>query len=180
MSLSLKLRFEVFKRDNFTCRYCGRKTPEAILEADHVIPVCEGGDNDLSNLVTSCFECNRGKGKILLDVQSPEFDIHEKTILLAEREMQLREYKEVCRQIKEREDREINIIEEEFSKHVYTTKHFPNAAVRAALKVMSYIDILECFTMAHEKIKRDGAQSGWAYSVSAYFAGILWNKVKDK
>jgi 5-methylcytosine-specific restriction endonuclease McrA len=38
MAISKKLRFEVFKRDNFTCQYCGRETPEVILEADHVIP----------------------------------------------------------------------------------------------------------------------------------------------
>jgi 5-methylcytosine-specific restriction endonuclease McrA len=31
MAITKKLRFEVFKRDNFTCRYCGRKTPEVIL-----------------------------------------------------------------------------------------------------------------------------------------------------
>lgn len=32
------LRFEVFKRDNFTCRYCGQAPPTAILEVDHIIP----------------------------------------------------------------------------------------------------------------------------------------------
>lgn len=26
--LSKKLRFEVFKRDSFTCQYCGKKSPE--------------------------------------------------------------------------------------------------------------------------------------------------------
>ena len=59
--LSRKIRFEVFKRDSFACIYCGRKAPEVILEIDHVIPVSENGSNDLLNLVTSCFECNRGK-----------------------------------------------------------------------------------------------------------------------
>lgn len=61
--LSKKIRFEVFKRDSFTCQYCGSKAPDVILEVDHIKPVKEGGDNDLMNLITSCFNCNRGKGK---------------------------------------------------------------------------------------------------------------------
>lgn len=64
--ISKKLRFEVFKRDNFTCRYCGRKAPDVVLEVDHIEPVSKGGKNSIINLVTSCRECNRGKGKNLL------------------------------------------------------------------------------------------------------------------
>jgi hypothetical protein len=55
------IRFEVFKRDLFTCQYCGRKAPEVILEVDHIIPVAKGGDNSIENLVTACRECNGGK-----------------------------------------------------------------------------------------------------------------------
>ena len=58
-----KVRFEVFKRDKFTCTYCGRKAPDVVLEVDHIIPVAEGGKNDIMNLTTSCRDCNRGKGK---------------------------------------------------------------------------------------------------------------------
>ena len=61
--ISKKMRFEVFKRDKFTCQYCGRTAPDVILEVDHIKPVAEGGTNDLINLVTSCKDCNRGKGK---------------------------------------------------------------------------------------------------------------------
>ena len=59
-------RFEVFKRDGFKCQYCGRSAPEVILEVDHIIPVAEGGKNDIINLITACKDCNRGKGKRLL------------------------------------------------------------------------------------------------------------------
>ena len=61
--LSKKIRFEVFKRDSFRCQYCGRSAPDVILEVDHIIPVAEGGENDILNLITSCRDCNRGKGK---------------------------------------------------------------------------------------------------------------------
>ena len=57
-----KTRFEVFKRDSFTCQYCGKTAPDVILELDHLKPVAKGGGNELLNLVTACQECNRGKG----------------------------------------------------------------------------------------------------------------------
>lgn len=47
-------RFEVFKRDKFTCQYCGATAPNVILEVDHIKPVSKGGSNDLLNLVTAC------------------------------------------------------------------------------------------------------------------------------
>ena len=62
-TISKKTRFEVFKRDNFTCQYCGKSAPEVVLEIDHINPVKNGGDNNIMNLITSCFDCNRGKGK---------------------------------------------------------------------------------------------------------------------
>lgn len=61
--INKKIRFEVFKRDSFRCQYCGRSAPDVILEVDHIVPVAEGGENDILNLITSCRDCNRGKGK---------------------------------------------------------------------------------------------------------------------
>ena len=57
-----KLRYEVLKRDRFKCRYCGAKGKYVKLEVDHIIPVSRGGTDDIDNLRTSCFKCNRGKG----------------------------------------------------------------------------------------------------------------------
>jgi hypothetical protein len=65
--ISKRQRFEILKRDGFRCHYCGRKPPEAILEIDHVKPVSGGGCNCTSNLITSCLDCNRGKGAMVLD-----------------------------------------------------------------------------------------------------------------
>lgn len=67
MSISKHLRFEVFKRDSFTCQYCGKKAPDVILHADHVHPRAEGGTDDMLNLVTACVDCNLGKGARRLD-----------------------------------------------------------------------------------------------------------------
>ncbi len=64
MAVSKTLRFEILRRDNFTCRYCGTKAPAAELHVDHVTPVTLGGEDKAENLVTSCVDCNNGKGKI--------------------------------------------------------------------------------------------------------------------
>lgn len=63
-ALSKKVRFEVFERDRFTCQYCGRTPIEdgVILQADHIVSVKNGGNNDIENLTTSCWDCNIGKG----------------------------------------------------------------------------------------------------------------------
>jgi hypothetical protein len=55
------VRFDVFRRDNFTCVYCGASSPDVVLECDHKVPVAKGGKDDQENLVTACFDCNRGK-----------------------------------------------------------------------------------------------------------------------
>ena len=65
-SIGNKLRFEVFKRDSFTCKWCGKSSPDVVLNIDHIEPVSKGGTNDILNLITSCFECNSGKSNRLL------------------------------------------------------------------------------------------------------------------
>lgn len=61
-ALGKKLRFEIFKRDSFTCQYCGEKAPTVVLHVDHIQPFADGGSDDLVNLITSCVACNLGKG----------------------------------------------------------------------------------------------------------------------
>lgn len=61
-SISKRVRFSVFARDNFTCVYCGQQPPAVVLNLEHVIPVCKGGTDDEANLRTACWDCNAGKG----------------------------------------------------------------------------------------------------------------------
>ena len=61
--LSSSQRFEIFKRDSFTCQYCGRKAPDVVLVVDHVDPWSAGGRNTTFYLVTACYDCNMGKSK---------------------------------------------------------------------------------------------------------------------
>lgn len=88
-AISKKLRFEVFKRDGFTCQYCGKKAPDVVLHVDHVAPVAKGGKNDILNLITSCSDCNLGKGPRELDDSA----------MLAKQQQQLAELNEKREQL---------------------------------------------------------------------------------
>lgn len=106
MRLSVRTRFEVFKRDDFTCQYCGRKSPAVVLEVDHIVPRREGGADDVVNLRTSCWECNHGKAdKPLNEIVTGE-DPHDRAVLLLERERQLREYNAVVARDRARRETE--------------------------------------------------------------------------
>lgn len=68
MSVSKRLRYEILRRDNHTCRYCGSSAPDVALQVDHVVPKSLGGPDDPTNLVTSCEPCNTGKTSSSPDV----------------------------------------------------------------------------------------------------------------
>jgi len=70
----LKLRFEILKRDNFVCQYCGRNAPKVELQVDHIIPKGKEGKNTKENLITACAECNLGKGDVLLKQEKTTMD----------------------------------------------------------------------------------------------------------
>jgi 5-methylcytosine-specific restriction endonuclease McrA len=53
-------RREVFRRDNYTCQYCGRH--ETGLTVDHVVPRYQGGQHTWDNVVAACATCNHRKG----------------------------------------------------------------------------------------------------------------------
>jgi len=57
----LKLtRREIFRRDNYTCQYCGRHAADLTL--DHILPKHLGGEHTWTNVVTACPSCNHHKG----------------------------------------------------------------------------------------------------------------------
>lgn len=61
MTISKRLRFEILRRDDFRCTYCGATPAEAELNIDHVVPVTLGGSDIPENLTTACAPCNSGK-----------------------------------------------------------------------------------------------------------------------
>lgn len=69
-NINYRLMFQVMKRDNFKCWYCGRSTatdPTVVLQVDHIIPWSKGGETTMENLRTSCSKCNLGKSDLLIE-----------------------------------------------------------------------------------------------------------------
>ena len=60
-------RKNIFRRDKYTCQYCGHRPPLDELSVDHVVPRSRGGISSWSNYVLSCLRCNRRKGNRIAD-----------------------------------------------------------------------------------------------------------------
>lgn len=112
--ISKKQRFEVFKRDNFTCQYCGRMAPDVVLEINHINPISNNGNNDILNLITSCFDCNRGKGKRKLSENEEIKKQQEQLKLLNEKRNQLKMMIDWKKELENIENEQVDEIENMF------------------------------------------------------------------
>ena len=65
MAISGKLRYEILRRDRYTCRFCGASAPDVPIVIDHVIPRSQGGPDVAENLQALCEECNLGKSSTM-------------------------------------------------------------------------------------------------------------------
>jgi len=54
-------RKNLFKRDRYTCQYCGTQPGPEELTVDHVVPRSRGGVSSWENCVLACVECNKVK-----------------------------------------------------------------------------------------------------------------------
>lgn len=114
-SMSKRLRFEIFKRDGYRCRYCGSTPAVSILRVDHVVPVVGGGSDDPENLVTSCEPCNAGKGPVPLDDRRlPDTMSAEDA---RERADQLREYTAAQRDVLTARNELVDVVAESWRRH---------------------------------------------------------------
>ena len=172
MSISKKIRFEVFKRDGFKCQYCGGTPPDCLLEVDHIQPKSKEGSDDINNLITSCFDCNRGKSNVEL-TRIPQ-TLFENIDTLKEQENQLAEYQKLIRKIERRKNKEINEVEKVFQAF-YEGKEFTNAfrvSVKTFIKRLSLFDVKESMEKGCSKIRTDPE------GALKYFCGICWTLIR--
>lgn len=60
-------RINVYLRDGHRCQYCGVKHDANGLTYDHVVPRCQGGKTEWTNIVAACHACNSRKGGLETD-----------------------------------------------------------------------------------------------------------------
>jgi len=173
-SISKKLRFEIFKRDGFTCGYCGNKPPKVILEVDHIDPIANGGKSDINNYLTACFDCNRGKGAALLSKTPNQLD--ENLEILKEKDLQIKEYQKFVSYLRKKINRDVRNIEKVFQE-VYPenkfSKMFKQTSVKVFLKSLPKREVEEAMYIAISKIDDD------FYRAIRYFCGICWRKIRN-
>lgn len=60
--IDTQVSWNVFRRDNFSCRYCGAE--HLPLTVDHLVRWEDGGPSIEANLVASCRKCNKVRGDV--------------------------------------------------------------------------------------------------------------------
>lgn len=173
-SISKKLRFEVFKRDIFKCQYCGSVPPNVVLEIDHLTPVIEGGKNNIDNLITACFDCNRGKGKHLLT--SLPNSTQEKAEVLKEKIIQYKEYQKLTNQLDMLMNIELNAINEIYNEsfdEFYLKDKFLQTSVKRFIKELGFEVVKDAMYRACSRVHHSS-------KVINYFCAICWNKIKGE
>lgn len=60
-------RRNLYRRDAFTCQYCGGRPGSELLSIDHVVPRSRGGKSTWVNCVLACLECNKRKANRSLE-----------------------------------------------------------------------------------------------------------------
>jgi len=113
--VSKRMRFDVFKRDSFTCQYCGKSAPEVILHVDHINPVSKGGKNAVINLITACQDCNLGKSDKPLSDSTAAAKAKAQADILQERRNQLKMMADWYREIQAMRESEVDIVESSMS-----------------------------------------------------------------
>lgn len=177
--ISKKIRFEVFKRDKFTCQYCGRSAPDVVLEVDHIKPVSKGGENDLLNYVTSCYECNRGKGARELSDDSLVKKQQRQLQELAERKEQLEmmiDWRKELQNIKEDFVDKINDYIAECSG--WKANDVGKKKIKKWIRDFSYEQIVEAIDISFEQYFQDTEES-WNHAFNK-IGGICANREYDK
>jgi len=177
VAISKTLRFETFKRDNFQCQYCGRTPPEVTLEIDHIQPRKKKGKDNPENLITSCFDCNRGKGT--RDLKIIPKSIGEKIEVFKERELQLGGLYKFQEKVRRRIEKDINYIDEKW--HVlsgekdYSFNEYGRMQIKNLLRHFSKYEIEEAIEISF------GIKPYLSFnSRFRYVCGILWNKKRRK
>lgn len=173
IGLSQKVRFEVFKRDAFTCQYCGSHPPSAILECDHIQPVADGGGNEQDNLVTSCFSCNRGKGATRLT--SVPQTLADKAEMVKESEAQLRGYSEIMEAKRSRIEEDVWQVAEVLQAGC-SDSEMSRQWLASIKRFNDKLGVHACLEAAH--IATDKYPLGTTPTFK-YFCGVCWNRVRD-
>lgn len=175
--ISKKIRFEVFKRDKFTCQYCGRTVPDVVLHVDHIKPVAKGGTNDIMNLITSCSDCNLGKGARELSDDSVIKKQQRQIQELADKNEQLQMMLKWREEIQNLTDKEVDAVNDRISGlSKWSANDSGKKTLKRLIQKYSIQLVLEAVDIAFDKYY-DGSSEGWDEAFNK-IGGICYNKTR--
>lgn len=170
--ISKRLRFEIFKRDGFKCKYCGATNDASQLHVDHVIPVSRGGSNDPLNLVTACILCNSGKSDVPLSSLPESIEIRHKAEKKAKKSLEAmaRTAIEKTELIDNCQWAVADIFMEAFNEDGIRKDWL--ASIRMFVSRMDLHDVIEAMTISTLKMPHNKRKC------FLYFCGICWRIIK--
>lgn len=188
MSVSTKTRFEVFKRDRFTCAYCGRTPPEVLLHVDHIIPKVDGGPDDIENLVTACQDCNLGKGARPLASRPASGPTAAE---LEERIEQAKQYLALMSEVRDIRDQLVDLVIAYWAKawdgdlverDDGTYYEMPNGGYFPEAKTIKSLTRKLPLEAIYEAVDITSARFPYraSYDSTKYFYGVCWRMVRDR
>ena len=176
--ISKRMRFEVFKRDSFTCQYCGRMAPDVVLQVDHIKPVSKGGKNEMINLVTSCFDCNNGKRDIELSDDAAVKKQEKQLLELVERKEQLEMMLKWRDSMNDIENDMVNAVAKVFSDNTkWGVNDYGKKTIKKWVKEFSLNEILDATEIAINQYY-DETEDGWSKAFDKV-PGIIVNKKRQ-
>jgi len=178
-SITKKIRFEVFKRDSFTCQYCGKSAPEVILHVDHIEPKSKGGTNELFNLITACFDCNMGKKDRKLDDSTVLKKQKEELDKLNIKRQQLEMLMEYRKSLIEDVKNEVDVLDQELQ--MLTGYGFSESYKKDVFKYIKKYGLTECLkglNTAYCTYTKTGTKEE-VQEMLTKLSGILYNKSKE-
>lgn len=151
--------------------------PDVILEVDHIKPVAEGGNNGMLNLITSCRDCNRGKGKIKLDTNQELKKQQEEMLILAEKREQLKMMMEWRNELSNLVQEEVDYICDYWaSMFAYGINDVGRSNVVHYLKQFNINEILDAIDIAFTRYYKGSQKS--AEIAFNKIGGICYNRRK--
>ena len=169
-AISKKQRFEILKRDSFTCQYCGEKAPEVILHVDHIKPVFKDGDNNFLNLITSCKDCNFGKGKRELSDKSVLTKQLNQLEELNEKQQQLEMMVKWRKELLKLTNKEMDVLRDHWKSLTgYGFNKNGERSMNPLIKKYGVQSIIESMDIANDKYIRydgsgDATDKSWEYA----------------
>lgn len=164
MAVTKRTRFEVLKRDNYTCRYC--RTTDGTLTVDHVTPAALGGGDEPSNLVACCKDCNAGKSSTSPD-EGTVSDVSADAI----------RWSRAMQEAAEMLSAEVDLRDQYIGAFLEAWPQYRYLPANVLASVGRFYDLGLPIDVMVDAASVAGSARG-VYDRPAYFAGICWKRVR--